>query len=408
MKDRIRITVSADHTFECSTNIIGRAGESETAQLEIAVPEKLSDWWTYVEFKKPNGETFRTSNLEVENGVATYKVPLYLLSEDGEIDVQLVFQNESGKVWKSTTKKYIIDGSINATDDIPIKEDFVAQAQALVDVLSGEVQEIADVLAINPDFADAVIEACGGQTKVNTVDGQALKFWVGTQKEYDEIWVKDPMTLYYIEDDQTLAEIQSAIKGILNGTNPIEKANTAYALYSKDALNEAGHLDNLVTAGRYYCDWSAGTPSGNYGYVDVFRRFECTMQAFYEWSTGRIYLRKTSYPEATDKQWSKWKSYAQEAWRSTYTERFDIVGESYGTTISSAGLYLVEWTNSANVVISGFLFISDLNRNVSTTEMSECCAYYDAYSKTIKASDEGIIRKVFKLGNYSIGAGDFG
>ena len=382
MKDRIRITVSADHTFECSTNVIGRAGESETARLEIAVPTKLSDWWTYVEFRKPNGETFRTSNLEVESGVATYNVPLYLLSEDGEIDVQLVFQHESGKVWKSTTKKYIIDGSINATDDIPIKEDFWAQAQALVDVLSGEVQEIADTLADNSAFADAVIEACGGQTKVNTIDGQALKFWVGTQKEYDDLFVKDPMTLYYIEDDDTLEEI----KDILNGITPV---GLSRALYTEDAYNVTPKLDDLFTAGRYWCNPDCVTPTGHYGFLEVFRIRNNIMQVFYDYSAGDTYIRRS----IDGAPWDEWKrgSYAK------FASMLAIANASNNFALDTVGLYLVERLALNGVTYTDLIFVTDLTKQVLST--SEDGSYYDCGSKMIKTNN-GTILNAIRIANY--------
>lgn len=401
MKDSIRVTVSADHTLECSTNVIGRAGESETAQFEIAVPEKLRAWWTYVEFRKPNGETFRTANLEVaQTGIATYKVPLYLLSEDGEIEVQLVFQNEKGKIWKSATKKYIIDGSINATEEVPIKEDFVAQAQALIDIINGEVQEIADALAVNSAFADAVVEACGGQTKVNTIDGQALKFWVGTQKEYDDIWVKDPNTLYYIDGDTTYADIYEKFDEHSTAINEV--------LYSKDATDVAGNLDNLTAYGRYYCDASDGTPDGQDGVVEVYRRHFNTVQVFYSFRMGCTYIRFSSYPDDKDKKWSEWKSTARKA---KYLDVAPTLTTSLTNecAISSAGLYVVirsDYTDGKQH--SDLLFIYDIRFNVypsyiegKSSEDTKTYVYYDGLEQKIKATGACDINQVYKLGEIS-------
>lgn len=404
MKDFVTVNISTDHNYECGTEILARAGEGSTTSLYITLPEALLGYDTYLDFEKPNGETIRTPKLEATNGVASYDVSPYILTEHGELKVQLVLQGASGEVWKSSVKRYIIQKSINAVEAIPDKEDFITQAQALIDELSGEVQEIADALASDAEFADAVIEACGGQTKINTVNGKALKFWLGTQEQYDDIEVKDSTTLYYIEDDQTLEDIYKDIQKIINGTTPVELSNTSYALYSKDALEEAKHLDNLVTAGRYYCDWSVGTPNGSFGFVEVFRRISCTMQVFYEWGNGNIYVRKTSEPAETDKEWTEWKqgtaSFAQKANKSTYTQRFAIDGDyPHGSTIESTGLYLVSlWSNTGNRLLTDWIFITDLSQPTGSVSLNIA---YDA--NLLSAQNGCTIHKVFKLGDYTEG-----
>jgi hypothetical protein len=57
--------------------------------------------------------------LTVIGGVAIYDVPVYLLSDSGELKVQLVLEHEDNRVWKSSIKRYTNLESINATDIIP-------------------------------------------------------------------------------------------------------------------------------------------------------------------------------------------------------------------------------------------------------------------------------------------------
>ena len=296
MKDIICVTVAKDHTFECACDIIGRAGESETARLEITVPHSFTNWWTYIEFRKPNGELCRTPNLEVADGVANYDIPLHLLTESGEMEVQLVFQKESGEIWKSSKKKYIITESLNATDDIPEKEDFITEAQAVLDELSGEVQEIADALADDPDFANVVIQACGGQTKVNTINGTPLRFFVGTQAEYEALTEAQKKNLFAVITNDTTKDaifnainalqseitgIQGDIDGFKSGTLVARKANEAESSATASIADRSKKLEipnmldpsshTITQAGLYMVSYYAPSNSegGGVSYTDM-------------------------------------------------------------------------------------------------------------------------------------------
>ena len=132
----IPVYVGRDHIYECATKTIAREGESLATQLQITLADELTSCWAYIDFKKPSGETVKTPRLEIVDGVVTYDIPQYVLDEEGELSVQLVLQNADGLVWKSTTKKYLNKSSIDATDDIPEKEDFITEAQKLLDELS--------------------------------------------------------------------------------------------------------------------------------------------------------------------------------------------------------------------------------------------------------------------------------
>ena len=133
MKNIIYVKVDLDHFWSSSDRIIGREGESETTQLQITLADELKGNWAYLDFKKPNGETFKTPRLEEINGVINYDIPLGVLDVKGEMGIQLVLQNENGLIWKSAIKHYANRSSINATEDIPDKEDFITEAQKILD-----------------------------------------------------------------------------------------------------------------------------------------------------------------------------------------------------------------------------------------------------------------------------------
>lgn len=127
MIDKIKVNLSTDHIWECSTDIIGREGEGNTTRFEITVPEKLVGWSVYLDFTKPNGEKLRTPKLNIENGVVYYDVVPYLLTDDGELKAQAVIISASNQTWKSSNKTYHIQDSIDADEAIPDKEDFFTQ-----------------------------------------------------------------------------------------------------------------------------------------------------------------------------------------------------------------------------------------------------------------------------------------
>ena len=124
MVDIISINITDTHIFECQTDTIARSGEASTPVLQITFPARFVDRWPYLDFKKPNGESFRSPRLDTEGNTALFPMPLYLLDTEGTLEAQFIAQDESGLVWKTYTKKFDVKYSINAADDIPEKEDF--------------------------------------------------------------------------------------------------------------------------------------------------------------------------------------------------------------------------------------------------------------------------------------------
>ena len=133
MQDIISVEITDDHLFKCSTYYIARKGEGLIPRLTITIPVKLYDSWAYLDFKKPDGEKLRTPRLKIIDGVIIYDIPLYLLDKNGEIGIQAVFQKDSGAIWKSNIKKFAILQGIDAVVDIPDKQDFIVEAQKVLD-----------------------------------------------------------------------------------------------------------------------------------------------------------------------------------------------------------------------------------------------------------------------------------
>lgn len=147
MKDKIKITLDKNHYLNCEEITIARRDENDVKEFEIELPENLTDYWVFMDFEKSDGQKIKTPKLNVTDGIAYYVIPNSLVDIEGTLKTQIVLQKETGEVWKSDTKIFYVENSINATDDIPEKEDFITEAQKLLE----EIQQncggtITDVL----------------------------------------------------------------------------------------------------------------------------------------------------------------------------------------------------------------------------------------------------------------------
>ena len=148
-KDTIKVSIGDDHSYNCTAVTIGRAGENAITQLEITIPEELNHFEAYLDFKKPKGERYKTASLPINNNVIEYDIPLGLINEAGNLEVQLILQSDNGEIWKSSVKKYVVLGSINAADDIPFQDDFVTQVQQLLNYIN---TALLDIIQIQENF----------------------------------------------------------------------------------------------------------------------------------------------------------------------------------------------------------------------------------------------------------------
>lgn len=144
MRDIIKATLGGDHFIKCQTYTIARNGEGLTPCLSVAIPENLCKYWAYIDFKKPNGETFKTPRIDVVEGILEYNIPCAVLDVDGKLYLQIIFQNELSEIWKSYVKEFVVRESINAVDDIPKKEDFITEAQKVIDEAEATAKSIEE------------------------------------------------------------------------------------------------------------------------------------------------------------------------------------------------------------------------------------------------------------------------
>ena len=159
MKDKISVNIGTDHSYDCKTDVIGRAGEGNVTQMEFKIPSKLCSCSLYLDFEKPNGETYRTPKIEIVDGVATYNVQPFVLTDSGEIKVQAVFEKASGEIWKSEIKMYANRKSINVSEDI---EGFVMPIGSLT-ILDNGTYDVtlfkSAVVAVDKSTGDATATA---------------------------------------------------------------------------------------------------------------------------------------------------------------------------------------------------------------------------------------------------------
>ena len=201
-KDTIAVTIGDDHSFDCSVVTIGRTGENAVSQFEIEIPEELSGFWAFLDFKKPNGETLKTPRLDIVDNKIEYDIPAYLLDKSGNLEVQLVLQNENGEIWKSATKKFVVLKSIDAGEDIPDtqKEDFFAEAQALLDKITEQMNNSAFVTDVTI-HANKWVGTASPYSQVVTVDGATNKSQVDLTPSAEQLSIFHSKDLAFVTEN---------------------------------------------------------------------------------------------------------------------------------------------------------------------------------------------------------------
>ena len=143
------MTVTLDKSHELKGNgyLLGVGGENESEQLIINIAyDLLLDKWAYIEFEQ-NGAKHTTERLDIVNGQIVYTLTNSVLVE-GHIDIQVVFRDASGFVWKSYKRQFLVSEEINATEGLPEKHpDFISKAQSLLDEVTVESNKVDTVLA---------------------------------------------------------------------------------------------------------------------------------------------------------------------------------------------------------------------------------------------------------------------
>lgn len=193
MKDKITVNIGTDHSYDCKADVIGRAGEGNVTQMEFKIPSKLCSCSLYLDFEKPNGETYRTPKLAITDGVATYNVQPFVLTDSGEIKVQAVFEKASGEIWKSEIKMYTNRKSINISEDV---DGYVVPSGTLPIKANGTYDvtmfKIVDV-AVEVKVYDGTINIESGNT---TISGSYL---INQQKACDALRVLTSTKTFAVE-----------------------------------------------------------------------------------------------------------------------------------------------------------------------------------------------------------------
>ena len=170
MRNIISITVSADHRVCCPEWDIARTGENDCTRFEITFAEELSTYSAYIDFEKPDGEKFKTPRLNIENNRIIYDLPSAVLDVKGNLLVQLVLQNDEGEIWKSNVQKFYVSESVDATEAIVEKDDFVADIEKRVKELNVGLKNKVDKLDTNN-----VVYATDNSTPAKTIGIQYME-----------------------------------------------------------------------------------------------------------------------------------------------------------------------------------------------------------------------------------------
>lgn len=242
--------ITIDLTKEIKENkpfIIGHSGENNITEIELILNEEMTKYWVFLDFKLPNGEKFKTEKLNVENNIVRYKIPKYILINEGIIIIQIVLQNDNEIIWKSNNYEGIILYSVNADEDIPDKEDFINDAQKLLNELKEYTKSDIRFVKVNNNELPIIDNAVNVNvpTKVSEIEND-LNF---TNKQ----------------------EVDNAIQtAIIGGIGMSKKllANTVEVVNSESGFitfkNNNGNVVNLESGKTYLLNLDMG------GYVPTF------------------------------------------------------------------------------------------------------------------------------------------
>lgn len=242
MKDKICATLTKDHIYICNGGVIGRSGENECTQLEITLDECLCDKWVYIDFVKPDGTTYKTPKLDVIGNKVIYDIPNALLDQKGTLKVQVVLQNDEGEIWKSTIKTYGVNPSINATDDIPNQDDFITEAQKIVDEAS-ELNEDYNT-NIKPEILGAIENS---ETAISISKGANQSLSYGDYETMITAFNNLPNDIY--KTGQNILIITLNVPDLwISG---IEEENTPYTFIDDNTFVNELKTNGIIKVGYY-------------------------------------------------------------------------------------------------------------------------------------------------------------
>ena len=243
----IDVKILENHVYDCGCIIIGRCKENNATTFRFSICDGLKDKWLYLDFEKPDGTKFKTPRIDIVDGIALYPIPNNLLDVVGELKVEVIFQDESGLVWKSFRKKYRVEEAICATDEIgEAAPDFIANAQQVInqaenlDVTATKENNIATITITRKD---------GTQETIELEDGTD---YVITEEDYQKIAnITKPLVEASIEPTlNEIKEVSEHAEVIARGraTGYVFDTLTDLEIWLQDETN----VSNLVLGDNFY------------------------------------------------------------------------------------------------------------------------------------------------------------
>jgi hypothetical protein len=129
MDETIIINITEEGEVIASKYAIIMEGENNSKKFVVYIPEELANNNNYLEFKTVTGEKLSTKRLSVNYDedlgkyFIEYPITQTLINGNGTIELQLVSTATEDVIWKSKTKAFVVNYSINAQTQI-VEENF--------------------------------------------------------------------------------------------------------------------------------------------------------------------------------------------------------------------------------------------------------------------------------------------
>lgn len=250
MEDRILINLKGNGEIEATNYVLLMDGENNSKGFFVYLPEALSSKWIYIEFDKPNGDKVSSNRLipsKAENGFfVEYELTNGVLDFSGVVGVQIVARDENGSVWKSVTKKFTVNYSINAVEQVIENEgELIANMQAQID---GKQTKLV-----------------AGRNIVLEEEGDQVRIYVPTTSigvSADEVQEQIDQSLVSVNQDiqgsietansakeiaQGAIDIANAYKGLIDEANGVATGANENSNKAIESANEANATANSAT-----------------------------------------------------------------------------------------------------------------------------------------------------------------
>lgn len=168
------MTVTLDKGHELIGNgyLLGVGGENESEQLIINIAyDALLDKWAYIEFEQ-NNKKYTTDKLTVVNGQIIYTLTNSVLVQ-GLIDIQVVFRDANGFVWKSNKRRFAVSEEINASEELQKQHpDFISKAEQLLNDITVNSEKVDAFLSSDAEKGRVAAEEQRQANEASRVDAE--------------------------------------------------------------------------------------------------------------------------------------------------------------------------------------------------------------------------------------------